>query len=89
MESTSAFGAVASEIISASHVELAVESWRFDRQDRGQQRFPSSLRILRHRPDVPFVVSRSPAKSASGDMTSTAIWRSSEDRSPTNSRSAA
>ena len=79
MGSTSAFKAVASEIISASQVELAVEPWRFERQDRGQHLVPSSLRSSSQRPDVLLVVSRSPAKSASGDMTSTAVWISSEE----------
>ena len=61
MGSTSAFRAVASEIISASQVELAVEPWRFERQDRGQHLFPSSLLSSSHKPEVLLDDSRSPA----------------------------
>ena len=92
MGSTSASRAVASEIISASHVELAVEPWRFERQDKGQQRFPSSLRISSHRPDgqtCSLLFQGHQPSRRRVDMTSTAVWRSSEDSSPTNSRSAA
>ena len=52
---TSALRAVASEIISASQVELAVEPWRFERQDRGQHLFPSSLLSSSHKPEVLLV----------------------------------
>jgi hypothetical protein len=65
MGSPSAFRAVASEITSASHVELAVEPWRFERQAKRQQRLPSSLRSSSHRPDVVLVLSRSLAQRSS------------------------
>eukprot|EP00972_Heterocapsa_arctica_P084310 12420604-Heterocapsa_arctica.AAC.1 len=57
------------EMYSASQVEEAVEPWRFERHARGQHRSPSAERTSSQRPEVDLAVSRSPARSASGDIT--------------------
>ena len=73
MGNTSALRAVASEIISASQIELAVEPWRFKGHDRGQHLLSSALPSSSQRPEVLLDDSKSPVKSGSGDMTSTAV----------------
>ena len=55
-------------IVSASQVDDAVLSCHFERQAIGQQRLPSADCISIQSPDVDFVVSRSPARSTSGDI---------------------
>ena len=45
-------------IYSASHVEVAVDSCRLDRQDDGQERAPTLDRSSKNMPVVDFEVSR-------------------------------
>ena len=73
----SALADVDMAIYSASHVDVAVDPCRLDRQDNGHERAPSLDRSSKNMPVVDFAVSKSPARSASGDITSCASAKSS------------
>eukprot|EP00972_Heterocapsa_arctica_P039868 5873073-Heterocapsa_arctica.AAC.1 len=75
------------EMYSASHVLDAVEPWRLERHANGQQRSPSAERASSQRPDVLLVVSMSPLRSASGDMTITHVSMSVDRNVPQRSTS--
>ena len=73
---------------SASHVLDAVLPCFFDLQDNGHDRVPQEDRTSSHTPDVDFAVSVSPARSASGDMTTRASSASVIERLPVSIKSA-
>ena len=80
--------AVAMLMYSASHVLGAVLPCFFDLLDSGHDRVPQEDHTSSHIPDVDFAVSMSPARSASGDMTTRASSASVVERLPVSIKSA-